>query len=190
MADMGNIATGEIRVSQNAPDFSAPWEVVSSYIPSKDEVLSSPAEHRNISAGVAAIKTAAEISLYRNQPEVLEKIKKEKMDAIDTKTESLIAQGFLHNSLIFSLSSNAQLKWTGLRLALITGDIKPSDFPLDVPTKDDDACYEILDKFEAETMYQVAVGTVQTHIGGGQALKNAVLAALTAEEVDAIVDNR
>jgi hypothetical protein len=116
-------------------------------------------------------------------------LKAQRCEEIDARTVALIFQGFTHAGKVFSLSHPAQLYWTNMYVAraILTATVA---FPLRVNTLDDLATHDIADATEVETFYATAVGTVKARLGGGTVLKDAVRAAATQAEVDAVVDSR
>jgi len=105
---------------------------------------------------------------------------------IDNRTQELISQGFVYNGSTFSLSSNAQTNWIGLKQASSLGLIS---FPYDVTTKDD-LQHSIIDEADLTAFYATGLGTKSAHVASGRALKILVNAETTIEGVDSIVDNR
>lgn len=172
-------------VKYPAPD----WLHNPTFIPSPEALNSVPKHYRTYDGVSVREMTDAEKLAWDNGTG-LPLYKAAKIRSIDNKTEALIAQGFLWGNEVFSLSTNAQLKWTGLRLALQTGDLGPQDFPMTVANKSDSLQYLIADKFEAENMYKTAVGTVKAHIGSGEALKQQIRDATTKAALDLVIDNR
>lgn len=77
----------------------------------------------------------------------------------------------------FSLSANSQSKWIGLAVAkdYIT-------YPLRVPTKGDDAFYDIQDSTEVMNMYLTATGTVKAHLDAATTAKESIRNATTNAE--------
>lgn len=102
---------------------------------------------------------------------------------IDKKTSDLISVGFTFNGNVFSMSSDAQRNWMGLKQFSSS-----LSFPINVSTIDDGE-YS-LKLSDLDTFVLTAIGTVQTHIDSGRALKVAVKNATTVAELDAIVDAR
>jgi hypothetical protein len=112
--------------------------------------------------------------------------KHDKIIKIDEKTQSKIFEGFTHNGHTFSLSQNAQQNWSALMTYLVAGKLV---FPYNVTTYDDDE-YTIQNVQEFETFINTAFYTVSYQIQYGRALKVAIRAATTHEQLDAIVDPR
>jgi len=108
---------------------------------------------------------------------------------IDLKTEDLITSlGFTHNGRVFSTSPNAQSKWHAIQIMNLMGQIT---WPPGLSISDkSETSYEIADSAELSTMYATMVGTGKAHHDSGKALKDAVTAATTVAEVEAIQDNR
>lgn len=110
-----------------------------------------------------------------------------KIAAIDGRTEALIDLGFIHSAQNFSLSLASQSKMTA---AHQIKDHVAFVYPVKWNTRQDDGAHEIVDSTEMDTFYLSAIGTIRAHLDSGTALKDAVRAATTVAEVDAVVDNR
>lgn len=108
---------------------------------------------------------------------------------IDEQTESDIhnGPGFEWppaSGQFFSLSSNAQTKWLGMRVASAQ-----FDYVLDPPkvrTKDDLVEYTLTSAVEVEMATAVALNTVRMALTAGREAKGLVLACTTHEELDAL----
>ena len=113
----------------------------------------------------------------------LEQAQLSKIQAIDFRTVQLISVGFTYDGKEFSLSTNAQVNWIGMKTleSLIS-------WPLNITTKKDNQ--HSLPQTELNTFVGTAKGVVQSHLDSGRALKVATNACTTVAEVDAIVDNR
>lgn len=123
-----------------------------------------------------------DISHYTEVP-VLDELKAQRNGEIDQKTAALIAQGFLFDSKVFSLSIYAQSNWTNLKNLeeLLT-------WPVDVTTITDEE-YS-LSQANMPAFVGTAAATIQAHYDSGRALKLQINAASTKAEIDAIIDNR
>lgn len=119
------------------------------------------------------------------KPTSLEDFKSQKCDAIDTRSQILINKGFTFNSLIFSLSLDAQIKWLGLLVGA-----SQVTFPYTVPTLDNLNTFAIPDIATVQTMYGTAMVTVGAILASGTALKAAVNSAMDIDSVNGIVDSR
>jgi len=117
----------------------------------------------------------------------LDNRKKERYTEIDSRTDALIAQGFMFAGKNFSLSANAQMKMMGINQ--IRDDVAVT-YPIVWNTKNDTDSYDIPNSATVRGFYLTAVGTYRAHVDTGSALKAAVRAATSIEAVDAIVDNR
>lgn len=106
-------------------------------------------------------------------------------DQIDKRTEELIAEGFLFDGKVFSLSANAQRYWTGLMVGA-----SAIAYPVVVNTLDDGATYTIPNAGTVVGVYGAAMNTVKDRLGSGTDLKSEVRAASTVEAVNAVVDDR
>jgi hypothetical protein len=140
----------------------------------------SPGEITTLDASVEAARVA---------PNALVLLKEKRMVEIDARTVELIFQGFAHAGKVFSLSLPAQSYWTNMYLAkdILTAQ---GAFPLKVNTLNDLDAHNIADAVEVTTFYATAVGTVKARLGSGTVLKDAIRAATTIAEVNAVVDTR
>lgn len=114
-------------------------------------------------------------------------VKEAKFDAIDARTRTLIEDGFTYGSQKFSLSQAAQTTYTGL---YAIRDEPLLTYPVKVNTADDGGLAFLTSAAEVKAFYLTAVGTYRAHLDAGTALKDKVRAALTIEEVEAVVDSR
>ena len=92
----------------------------------------------------------------------IEEEKRKLCRIVDKEIKKRIHRGFNHSNRQFSLSVNAQLKWSGL---VVSKDMLP--YPLRVPTISDEEFHDIQDANEVISMWQTAIRTVKTHIGTG-----------------------
>lgn len=106
-------------------------------------------------------------------------------DAIDARSEELIAKGFIFGGKRYSLSTNAQLKWLGIMIG--AGSMS---YPYNVPTLDGADSFAIPDAATVAQMYGAAMTTVATILAQGVVLKGQVNAAVDASGVAAVVDTR
>lgn len=113
--------------------------------------------------------------------------KKAKLEAIDARTDELIAGGFVYASRLFSMSMPAQIRMIGI--SQVKGNPAVT-YPIAWNTKDDSDVYQVANANDLEGMYLTALGTYRAHVDAGTALKDQVRAATTVSEVDAIVDTR
>ena len=117
-------------------------------------------------------------------PQNLAEYKEFKNSIIDAKTKTLIEQGFVYNSVLFSASETAQRNF--MAVDQFKDDLT---YPFGVSTKLDGE-YDITDAIEAHSFTLTALGTIESHYGSGRALKQLVNACVSETEVDAIEDNR
>ena len=117
----------------------------------------------------------------------LKAAKTNKFDQIDSKTNSLINNGFTFASKTFSLSLAGQS--TLLGLDLLRNDIALT-YPIYYNSIDYNDVLEITDSITVHNMVLTAVGTYRAHKDSGTALKDQVRAATTVAGVEGIVDNR
>lgn len=115
----------------------------------------------------------------------LDKIKTDKLAAIDAKTSELIAQGFSFDGKQFSLSANAQQNLATIQ-TLIDKDLLDPESPLSTI---DDELY-ILRKEDAPGFVQAGYARVIPTKMLGSGLKGQVVAATTQEAIESIVDSR
>lgn len=102
---------------------------------------------------------------------------------IDNRTDDIIAVGFPFDNQTFSLSLEAQMNWSGLYTFRSI-----FSWPMGVTTLTN-TTYELAE--ESLIPFIVTASTViATAIGTGRALKIAINAATTQEELDAVVDSR
>ena len=141
----------------------------------------SGAEVTILNGAVAAESGDAELAL----------VKEAKFAAIDAHTQGLIGEGFLFDTKVFSLSSNAQSYWNGIG-NLISNNmlVEPTDFPLVINSLDDATTYSLQTIAQCLQFFGAASATVKNRLESGTALKDQVRAATTVAEVNAIVDNR
>jgi hypothetical protein len=104
---------------------------------------------------------------------------------VDTKTDDLIATGFVVDGKTFSASDAAQLKWLGMYTS--RADLS---YPVTVPTKDDTQFVSLIDATDVVTYYTALLTRIQTVLSGGVTLKTQIAAASDQAALDAIVDNR
>ena len=111
-------------------------------------------------------------------------LKAERNKEIDLKTQDLFKAGFQYDGQTFSLSQVAQTNWVAM-------DAVRSDltYPLGVSTIDDGE-YVLADEATLHAFALTAMGTGQAYYNSGRALKQAIKAAVTEPEINAIVDPR
>jgi len=126
---------------------------------------------------------------FTQAEDALALLKATRCEEVDARTRELIAAGFAHDGKVFSLSIQAQSYWTNMFLAREVLAAQ-GGFPLRANTLDDSDADDIADADEVVSFYTSAVLTVKAHLGGGTALKDAIRAAASVEEVDTIVDER
>jgi len=120
----------------------------------------------------------------------LDEAKVAKVAEIDAKTDSFIDQGFEYppaSGVYFSLSLPAQSKLMALE---IIKDDPVTAYPIEYNSKNDKAKHSMADANDAHNFFLQALGTVRAYLDSGTALKDAVRAATTVAEVEAIVDPR
>lgn len=111
--------------------------------------------------------------------------KNERMAEVDKKTQELIANGFMWNSVCCSLSTRAQIRIMGIRIA--KDDIT---YPLVWSGKNDQDSMELANASEVNSFFLTALGTVKATVDSGTALKNSIRACSNIDAVNLIVDGR
>lgn len=106
---------------------------------------------------------------------------------IDARTFELISQGFTYQSLVFSLSQNAQINISGMHQSR---DDVAVTYPIAYSTLDDLNHYNVEDSADLHVMYLTALGTKKAHVDSGTVLKDAIRDAVDADAVLAVIDNR
>lgn len=132
----------------------------------------------------------AVVAGHEGSSHTVDKAKQHKIGEIDTKTSELIGLGFEFppaSGIMFSLSANGQKTIMAMELAK---DDPSFGYPIKYNSKKDDAVASIGDAVTAHDFFLIALGTVRAHLDSGTALKDAVRAAATVAEVEAIVDPR
>lgn len=110
--------------------------------------------------------------------------KKNIFSEIDKEIQRRVEKGFSYSGKQFSLSTNAQIKWSGL---LASKDLM--SYPLTVPTIDNTAYYSVQDASEVETIWRAATSTVKDHVSAGTVAKQNVLAANTVDAANLAKQN-
>ncbi len=131
--------------------------------------------------------TVREMTAAEKDTNILDSVKASKLLAIDTRTDALIAGGFVYSSKTFSLSLPAQVKMNGSHMVR---DDPAFAYPVIWNTMDDNDTISLADSATLDAFYLTALGTVRGHLDSGTALKDQVRAAVTVAVVNAIVDNR
>ncbi len=111
-----------------------------------------------------------------------------KKHQINEITDQLCLEGFAFGGERFSLTIEDIIIWIGM---MTMKDVLTAQgaFPIDVTTLDDRSI-EIADATEVVQFVSTAMVTWKTHRDSGRALKAAVDAATTTEELDAVTDDR
>jgi len=111
--------------------------------------------------------------------------KEAKFDEIDRRTDELINLGFTFGGDTFSLKQDTLPTLNGLwnARAAIT-------YPVKYNTSDNSSFVLLNNSTDVESFYFSAVGTFRSREDSGTILKDAVRAATTVAQVDAIVDPR
>ena len=122
---------------------------------------------------------------HAGPPSPLERAKVLKIADIDRRSRALIRNGFQHGGKTFSLSANAQLSLIGDFAA--RNDLS---YPVKWNTKNDRDTASFADAVALKALILAGFTARNSHRNSGTALKDAVRAATTIAEVDAVVDNR
>ncbi len=122
----------------------------------------------------------------KSNTDVLNVYKNKKIIEVDNKTSSLIKDGITHNGYQFSMSENAQINFTILKINNINNTVQ---FPRLLITKSDEI-YSCNSKEDLDAI----ILKMEQHkdnciISGGQ-LKQQIINCTTKEQLDLIVDNR
>lgn len=105
---------------------------------------------------------------------------------IDKRTVELINEGFTFNTKTFSLSTEAQIKWQGMKTGSDNGLLT---YPVKITTIDD-LEDSLADATAVNDFFAAGLSAVKGHLDSGRALKVDVANATTVAEVNAVVDNR
>lgn len=179
---MGNVlnrTTGIYLESVNTPDYPSEDWVIN---PDLSTVSAVAKKHWFIDTGdVLREMTTAEKATSYLSPNKLARC-----NAVDGKTQQLVATGFVHSTKTFSLSIPSQLNWTNVK----AGAAADLTYPYVIPTLTDTDYHEFADEAEMLTAAGVAESTVKGHIASGAALKKQIVDAADQAELDAVVDTR
>lgn len=115
----------------------------------------------------------------------LSEYKDHRFEEINERSRDLIANGHVYNGNVFSLSENAQRNLLGL---FSSKDYL--NYPFEYRTKNDLDKVFLNNATDITNFYFSAMGTIQQHLGTGNALKQQVKDCTTELEVQAIIDNR
>lgn len=109
--------------------------------------------------------------------------KAERIKVVDARTDAIIGSGFSFDGNQFSLSTQAQMNWIGL---YTLKDLQ--SWPIGITT----AANETYQLALLGLIAFIAAGSqvIKNAVGSGRALKIAINAATTQEELDAVVDTR
>ncbi len=183
-----------VRLQKDLPTSGKPSGIPDDWPAEVEEVKDGTADPKD---GRLVMKDAAELASYKASLQdaydawydgaSLPLYKERKFVSIDKRTGELIAAGFTFAGKQFSLSTNAQNTFTGL---YAIRDEPALSFPVKVNTLDDDGFVELTEPDDVRQFYLTAVSTYRAHLDAGTALKDAVRAATTSAELDAIKDPR
>lgn len=114
----------------------------------------------------------------------LEINKMQKNESIDLRTRGLISEGFIYDSELLSLSTEAQTNAIAMMVASAY-----LTYPFKITTKDDKE-YSMADAAAIAGYYLSGLNAKKDHIDSGRDLKLLVNATTTQAELDVITDNR
>jgi len=118
-------------------------------------------------------------------PVDLENHKKEKKNAIDLKTDTLIDSGFSHNSVEFKITMHKQIAALALMIKRMNAqNMSGAKF------RGRNRGYVFEDDADFDAMFNTGFARIQALIDAGSDLKDAVDDCTTVAEVDAISDDR
>lgn len=184
MADVLHRTTKELRKSIHTPDFPTATWIIN---PDLSGVQGVSVKYWKITGDVVSEMTQAEKDAVDDDPAgELGILKTQRYLEIDTRTQELIAAGFVHDSKTFSLSLNAQHNWHSL---LTVADKQWLTFPVTVSTFDNDE-YSLANVAALDNFAQAGFNAVFGHLTSGRDLKKQIFDATTKAAVDAVVDTR
>lgn len=166
--------------------------VAQSVNPAIDSIITGAPEGLSVMGGRGALYhthtsgDGTDISHYGTTLQLTEQ-KANKTIAIDARTDVLIAAGFTYSGKQFSLTLTAQAKITG---ALQVKSDPGMVYPISLNTIDDLDVYSVPDAADLSSLYLAGFLGMRKHVDSGTALKDAVRAASTQAELDAVVDTR
>jgi len=108
-----------------------------------------------------------------------------RIDEIDSKTNDLIALGYVYQGYTFPLSQNGQINLLGM---ITTKDYLP--YPINLNNINDTAVYQIQNATDLSNLYMTALATKKAILDSGTALKQQINAAIDELAVSLIIDNR
>ena len=185
MANVINRTTLEQKFSVNTPDYPVDIWIIN---PDMSNVVGVPKKYWKIEGDLVLEMNQAEKDAV--DAAHLGQHKLERYIAIDVRTDELISEGFEFPDgyeHYYSLSAEGQLNILG---AYTAKDSPYFAYPIKWPTILDDYELSINNAATLEAFYLTAVGTVRVVRDSGTVIKEAIRAATTTAEVDAIVDPR
>jgi len=102
---------------------------------------------------------------------------------VDFRTRKLVAQGFEFDGHMFSLSERAQHNLLVLQINKST-----LSWPQEVSTKDDHV-YSLAES-DVDAFVAAGLNKVNERLAAGRAIREAINACTTQEELDAVIDSR
>jgi len=131
--------------------------------------------------------TSIEDYEVNESPLHLESLRVARYDSMDMVTGSVLAQGFTHNGIRFSLSIYAQTNWSEMwrqRHGTLF------EYPVEISTLEEGITYLLADAEEVDTFYRAGYTKVREELIKGRALKKLVKEANTAASINGVVDSR
>ena len=116
-------------------------------------------------------------------PSTIEPLKRLAYNAVDQKTGLQFEQGFEFAGMTFSLSQNAQIKWSGLY-----NSRHMQAYPLIASNIDDSDGYIINSAAEVEAIYQTAVNKVRELLDNGRIIKEEIRAYTSKQQLKNYAD--
>ena len=110
-----------------------------------------------------------------------------RMRNVDVRTRELLAQGFLYDGHVFSLSLEAQANWNRM-IAKHAAD--KLTFPTDEVSTFYGVRHSFVDAASFNAFADAYLAAVDTVIESGRALKDQINAATTVGDVNAVIDDR
>ena len=151
----------------------------------KAEILAIPAKYRKLDGDHVIEMDAAE-KLIVDAAE-LETSKAAREIEVDSKTSVLISKGFTYDNHIFSLSRNAQFNWKDVKDNYNDLSYYPED---PIPVTAQDVPEYLLLKSNIDGFYKIGQSIVKGYVDAGRDLKKRIVAAESAEDLSAIIDER
>lgn len=131
--------------------------------------------------------SALVVSAHDGTEQDLQRVKYQRAQEIDRRTDELIAAGFDFAGQRFSMSLNAQSRATNVFILRDSGMIP---YPIEWATLGDDGVISLDGPEMVAAFYGTGIAALRSVVGSGIKLKSAVNAASNANEVLAVEDSR